>query len=93
MQKLHRIVSVDRSLKTEEEDIAAYFRFLPGVTESTKNEGQPPPRDININPDIISELGFVRVQRSQNSYWPLKQSKAASSKSAFLNFGSMDPEG
>jgi len=35
----------------------------------------------------------MRVQRSQNSYRPLKQSKTASSKSAFINFGSMDPEG
>lgn len=39
MQKLHRIVSVDRSVRTEEQDIADYFRVLPGITESTKHEG------------------------------------------------------
>jgi len=92
MQKLNRMVSVDRSVRNEEEDIAAYFRVLPGITEFTKHEGQPPPRDINISPDVISEFGLVRVQPSQNSYWTLK-SKTASSKSAFLNFGSIDPEG
>jgi len=39
MQKLHRMVSVDRSVRTEEEHIAAYFRVLPGINESTKHEG------------------------------------------------------
>ena len=42
---------------------------------------------MNISPDGISELGLVSVQRSQNSYRPLKQTKTAFSKSAFLNFG------
>jgi hypothetical protein len=32
------MVPVDRSVRTDEEDIAAYFRFLPGITEFTKQE-------------------------------------------------------
>ena len=39
MQKLHRVVSVDKSISTEAENIATYFRVLRGITEFTKHEG------------------------------------------------------